>query len=336
MNALFKKYFWIVNLTAIAGLAWVSATAANELVAGALFSPPRVTLPELAGVASERPPAYGRIPAGEGTAEALVERRVFDLDPPEPETTEPEEAPPEPAPEETPSDGLDESELPVNLMGTMVSTVETGTSIATLEVQGENKLAWVGSEFLDGGLKVVAINPRHILVEEAGKQKVIRLWSEKKAKAGPPPGREPPPGVSGERPGAPERPEPSRPTPGGPPGAVDYAKAVTKTGAYDYEIRREMIDEQLQDMSKLGSEARVVPNYRGGKYDGFKLVGVRPGSLYRAIGIRSGDVIKAVNGNPIDSPNKALDLFEKLKTSNSINLQIERRGQSKEMNYSIK
>ena len=97
-----------------------------------------------------------------------------------------------------------------------------------------------------------------------------------------------------------------------------------------------MLDEQLQDLSALGSQARVVPNYRNGKYEGFKLVGVRPGSLYRAIGVRSGDVIKSVNGKPIDSPNKALDLFEKLKNSSHISLDIERRGQPKQLSYTIK
>ena len=55
-----------------------------------------------------------------------------------------------------------------------------------------------------------------------------------------------------------------------------------------------------------------------------------------SIGIRSGDVIKSINGKPIDSPNKALDLFEQLKNSSNINLDIERRGQPKQLNYDIK
>ena len=55
-----------------------------------------------------------------------------------------------------------------------------------------------------------------------------------------------------------------------------------------------------------------------------------------AIGIRSGDVIKSINGKAIDSPNKALSLFEQLKGSSAINLEIERRGQPKQLNYGIK
>ena len=119
------------------------------------------------------------------------------------------------------------------------------------------------------------------------------------------------------------------------PAKKDLSKGVKKTGPYDYQIDRGMLDEQLQDLSKLGSQARVVPNYRNGKYEGFKLVGVRPGSLYRSIGVRSGDVIKSVNGKAIDSPNKALELFEQLKASSNIQLEIERRGQPKQPNYAI-
>ena len=96
-----------------------------------------------------------------------------------------------------------------------------------------------------------------------------------------------------------------------------------------------MLDEQLNDLATLGSQARVVPNYVGGKYSGFKLVGVRPSSLYRAIGIRSGDVIKRINGMEIDSPNKALQLFDKLQNSRRISLDLQRGGVSRTLYYTI-
>ena len=206
-----------------------------------------------------------------------------------------------------------------------------------LSIGGENKLGWVGTELLDGQATVAAIAPRHIVVREGSSLKVIRLWTDKVAsgKAGKGgPGRK---GASAR--GGASRPVSPRTTSNAKPAKStqkkDFSKGVKKTGPYDYQIDRGMLDEQLADLSKLGSQARVVPNYRNGKYEGFKLVGVRPGSLYRSIGVRSGDVIKSVNGKAIDSPNKALDLFEQLKGSSNINLEIERRGQPKQLNYVI-
>jgi general secretion pathway protein C len=96
-----------------------------------------------------------------------------------------------------------------------------------------------------------------------------------------------------------------------------------------------MLNEKLNDLESLARQARVIPHYRDGKPQGFKLVGVRPGSLYSHIGIRSGDVLKAVNGDEISSPNKALEMYEKLKNSSNVTLEIERRGRPISLDYKI-
>ena len=73
-------------------------------------------------------------------------------------------------------------------------------------------------------------------------------------------------------------------------------------------------------------EDHVARLYRSCKYAGFKLVGVRPGTFYRAVGIRSGDVVREISGQVIDAPNKALLLYTKLKQDPKVTLVIERRG----------
>ena len=94
-----------------------------------------------------------------------------------------------------------------------------------------------------------------------------------------------------------------------------------------------MLNEQLEDLGRLSRDARVIPHYRGGKPRGFKIVGVRPGSLYSHVGVRSGDILKSVNGEEINSPTKALQLFEKLKNSDSVTLDVERRGRKQTLEY---
>lgn len=97
-----------------------------------------------------------------------------------------------------------------------------------------------------------------------------------------------------------------------------------------------MLEENLQDLTKLGMQARIVPNYEAGQYNGFRLVGVRPDSLYKAIGLQSGDMISRVNGQNIDTPNRAIQLFEELRSSSNIAVDIERRGKKITLNYQIK
>lgn len=119
-------------------------------------------------------------------------------------------------------------------------------------------------------------------------------------------------------------------------GATKSKLIVNKTGENAYQIDRAGLDEVLNDLGALASQARVIPHYKDGKPEGFKVVGVRPASLYSQIGVRSGDVIKAVNDEEINSPNKALELFEKLKNSNNVTVSIERRGRPVNFDYTIK
>lgn len=345
MNTLFKKHFWVVVLAGLALLAFVVAGGVADWIAGKLFSLPvaKWNMPkegEDGGGVGE----LGRVARAEEAAKLLGERRLFRLDDPAPAVVEKEPEPAkDPSKEEPkPSGELAESQLPINLMGTFVSAVPD-FSYATLQIEGEAKIASIGNEYLDGKAKIVKIARGHIVLREDQSYTFVKLWSDKAP-------QNPPPGPGG-RPGAPGNPL-AKPMPVGgptppPSGAIDPAVAdagdtmaqpaegITKTGAYDYSIDRKMLDKQLADVSKLQQEARVVPHYQDNQYQGFKLVGVRPGSLYRAIGIRSGDIVTAVNGNKIDSPTKALELFEQLKSSSNISVEIERRGQPKTLTYNI-
>lgn len=342
MNTLFKKHFWVVILAGVALLAFVVAGGIADVVAGKLFAMPAAkwSMPK-EGDGASGVGDLGRVAHGEEAAHSLGTRRIFRLDDPTPvaAVTEPD-VPKETPKEEPKSTGeLAESQLPINLMGTFVSSVPD-YSYATLQIEGEAKIASIGNEYLDGKAKIVKIARGHVVMREDQNYTYVRLWADKTAQAAPPnvPG-------GGIRPNGPlAKPMPvGGPTPTPPDAAVaeggdtmaSPAEGITKTGAYDYTIDRKMLDKQLADLSKLQQEARVVPHYQDNQYQGFKLVGVRPGSLYRAIGIRSGDIVTAVNGNKIDSPTKALELFEQLKSSSNINVEIERRGQPKTLNYTV-
>ncbi len=339
MYTLFKKYFWAVKLLGIALLALVSAGVVNDVIAGKLFALPSAGKALDAGDGKTEPinTEFGRVATSVNAASDLTARRVFHLEPPPAPVVE--EVKPETPTEPVAQSGeLEQSSLPINLMGTFVAALPD-YSYANLTIEGEHKIASPGSEYLDGKARVIKIAPGHIVLKEDTRYTYVRLWAD--------PSQVPKIPATPVGPGAPGGPNSGRPQPMTQPqppttppptdgaGGDEVAQGVTKTGAYDYTIDRKMIDKQLADLPTLQSQARVVPHYKDNAYQGFKLVGVRPGSLYRAIGIRSGDVITAVNGNKIDSPNKALELFEQLKSSSNISVEIERRGQPKTLGYTI-
>jgi len=117
--------------------------------------------------------------------------------------------------------------------------------------------------------------------------------------------------------------------------ADEIGEGITKTGANSYEVKQESVNKVLGNLSKLATQARIVPAFEGGEAIGFKLFSIRPGSLYSKIGIQNGDVIQKVNGYDLNSPDKALELYQKLKDGKEFAVDIKRRGKNMSFDYRI-
>jgi general secretion pathway protein C len=81
---------------------------------------------------------------------------------------------------------------------------------------------------------------------------------------------------------------------------------------------------------------RVLPNYVNGQPQGFRLQGIRSGSIFSAIGIRNGDVIVGVNGTEIDSPQRAMEIYQAMLQQDTVEMEVLRRGRPHTLNYTIK
>jgi type II secretion system protein C len=334
MDALLKRHFWMVNLLTLALLAWLVASSINDYLASRLFAVPSV-----------KASTGARAMAGTGTAPGaknpeaghdLQSWGMFNLGERQGDTKDPDEKDENKGTEEPkkPEGELEESELPIDVMGTIVASDAT-LSLATLRIEGENKLAWVGSEFLDGKAKITEINPRHIVLMEGETRRVKKLWAPKSPMTAGLTSRPGSRSTSARASTSARRTASKVSSSGRIKAKKSKFKNIKKTGPYAYEISRKELNKYIDDLGGLGSQARILPNHVAGKTHGYKLVGVRPNSLFRAIGIRSGDVIMSVNGQVINSAAKALGLFDKLKSEPSVTVEIERRGQSKELNYTI-
>ena len=96
-------------------------------------------------------------------------------------------------------------------------------------------------------------------------------------------------------------------------------------------LRRTMIDNAVQDVSKLMTEIRIQPSETG-----LSLSNIKPNSIFRRMGLRNGDVLKTVDGQQIRSVDDALRLYESLKSSNSVTVELQRRGSDRTINYNIR
>jgi len=301
-----RRNFFVVHLLAIGAFAYMVASIATDMGSALLLrafptASPLDNAPSAPKIEILKPP-------GSTLASIVGGRNPFDAEPKQPEQEEDTGA------QESEAVGL--SDLGIKLLGTLVSP-EPQWSFAIVRVQNESKLLGVGSSIEDKAT-IVEIAQRYMIVEIGQRREFVKLGEQYGGG----------PRVAGVGP-----PKPILPAS---PGQTDYSKGVKKVGPYEYHIDRTMLEENLQDLSKLAMEARVIPNYVDGKYQGFRLVGLTPNSLLRAIGLESGDLVTRVNGQEIDTPNKALQLFEQLRASPTITLDITRRGQKVTLTYKVK
>lgn len=97
---------------------------------------------------------------------------------------------------------------------------------------------------------------------------------------------------------------------------------VKQTGANSWEAPPGMREEVLARLSEVAMEGRWIPFFENGKISGFKLAQAVPNSAFEKIGLKSGDVIKSVNGYDISSPDKMLDVFTKLRDARDVNVDV--------------
>ena len=102
-----------------------------------------------------------------------------------------------------------------------------------------------------------------------------------------------------------------------------------------YTVKKAEIDRALTNLSELATQARIVPSFKNGVANGFKLFSIVPDSLYSKIGIQNGDVIRRINGYDMNSPDKALEVYQKLRDANRIEVELERRGDTIRKQYAI-
>ena len=117
----------------------------------------------------------------------------------------------------------------------------------------------------------------------------------------------------------------------------DKKSGGSKTlGSKSISLKRERIDEAVNDLGNLMKQVRIRPHYKDGQSDGLTLSGIRSNSIFSEMGFRNGDVIVGVDGKDIESVDDALSLYENLQSAENVQVQLRRRGRLQTIDYSVK
>lgn len=115
----------------------------------------------------------------------------------------------------------------------------------------------------------------------------------------------------------------------------DLGSTIRKIGPNDYEVDGKDFDATMGNLAKLSTQARLVPAYENGKSVGFKVTSIVPNSIFAKIGLQDGDIITRLNGYEINSPDKALEIYQTRSTAKNISIDYKRGSSSHSSEISI-
>lgn len=310
METLLRKYLWAIDLLAIAIGAVFAARATGVMIESALArSTPVVQPAHRAATDAQGTTHYDK------QVEGILKRNIFcSTCPPilaQPVTDDPVE-PPAPVPVRT--------SLPLKLMAIMFSPPPNDPRWSMAVIRDTDRNA--AGPYAIGGLirtaTIIDIQETRIYLDNEGKPEFLDLLDT------------PPPAAAAAAPAA------APAAPAADPFVAEMEKGIKKTGEHSFEIQRGTVDSLLGNMALLSRSARIVPEVRDGKSAGFRLFSVRPEGPFGKIGLQNGDIIYAINGLEMTSPDKALEIYTKLKSANHITVAVERNGQKVTKDYNIR
>jgi general secretion pathway protein C len=81
----------------------------------------------------------------------------------------------------------------------------------------------------------------------------------------------------------------------------------------------------------LAEVIRPQPVFAGGAQRGYRVYPGRNRQQFAQLGLRPGDLILAINGTPLDDPNRGAEIFSTLGSSGRVTVSVERNGQTQEL-----
>ena len=102
-------------------------------------------------------------------------------------------------------------------------------------------------------------------------------------------------------------------------------------------LLRQEVNEKLKgDMDGMYRGAKWGPLFKNKKIVGFKLFRLSGNHIFYALGARSGDVIKSVNGFPLSNTEQMLELWNNVSSMNRIQVLIDRNGKKIKYDFHIR
>ncbi len=204
-------------------------------------------------------------------------------------------------PQEKPTEDDGQKLEDIKLKGTYLGG---DASFIIIEDGGESKFIYIGEKFR--GYELNRVGERKVVFEKNGKNYYVLLDGEEEKR---------------------QRQHQSSFSGGGASSQEDEDTPVSLT--------HEEMKSYLRNPDKIWNNIRIQEMRREGELVGFRVNYVKRGSFFDKAGLRSGDVIKAIDGNEIHSLGDVMKYYNNADNLESLSLTVLRNGQEKELDFSV-
>jgi general secretion pathway protein C len=319
-----KRYLWLIHLVLIAAGVYIGSDLFWAIVSARLetSSQIRSSSPATAAAVTE-PRAFQQYAV-------IQERNLFGARgraaaPP------PSKAPPAPASAPKPAANL-------KLVGTVVGNGDhTYAVIEDLSTKRQD-LYRLGDMVRDA--RVVEVTRNRVVLDNRGRHEELLSFEKTDA---------PPPSTAarlptGRQPSLPRRqaltPEAPATEPPQPEPQENQEEApdveIEQVSENMWRINRDDLVEQVENFGQMMREARLTPHFSGGQPDGFMISNLPGDSFLGRIGLRSGDIMKGINGQKFGSLDEFFQIYQQLQTEPLLQLEIERSSRTETFTYEMR
>ncbi len=305
MQDLIKRYFWLVGVLAVVLCAVFAAKATASFVEASFLGDPKQG-PKITPLPRAETPAK---PTRGKDGTQFATRNVFcsECTPPAPEVNA------DPA-------AIAITALPLQLLATNVGATQEQSYATLINTDSQVQGAFTVGDRMPGATGAIkSINYKYVDFENNSRIERVVLQGA----------NVPAPAVAA-----------APPPPSGDENKDDIQASIDngikKIDDSTYEIEKSLVEKVLLNPMAVVKGARVVPAMKNGKPEGFKLYAIRPTSAFAKLGLTNGDTLTSINGFELNSADKALEVYTKLREATRLELEVTRRGKPVTLKYSIR
>lgn len=292
-----KKYFIIANLMLVTGMIYTGVNASYKTLISKI-DVNTVPVIEAVGVKSEKSKPVRSVTRPMRYYKAVSDRNLFN-------TPDPTKVIKTKEPEIDPQKDLEPTKLRLKLWGTIIGDKKIAYAIIEDQKKRKQQLHVEGDVIQKATIKKIFKDK--VILSLSGKNEVLNMVEI---------------GSSSIRSKS-NRPKASK-------------KRASSAGTpKNVSLARTEVENAITNVNDLMRQAKIRPHFQNGKADGLTITRIKPNSIFSKLGLRSGDVIKGVDGNDISSVDDALQFYNSLKSASNVSLEIRRRGRSQTIEYAI-